>query len=188
MRETATPLQSVDNLVIYDPYFEGAAQSQNAEVGGSGALHPVRSWADVVEGLHAFRYVKFLTFFTHGMPGVMLPPGGANIVGLDFAMIKLDPAFMQKNGRILFMGCNLAEGDTGDLFLDEVGKAFLRSKGGFVGASTAANIMISFRFLPSVSTEAFMEPLSFGRLKVYRYDETGARIAGQVTDRHGWRR
>ncbi len=179
------PLQAVDNLFLYDPYFEGAALEHGAEVGGSSAQHPVRSWTEIVDAMQAFCLVKLLTFLTHGLPGLMLPPGGARIVGLDFAMANAGPTFLQKNARILFLGCNIAEGNGGDLFLDEIGTSLLRGKGGFVGATTVANMMFDFgRF----SSATYMTPLSFGRLKVFRYDESGKRVAGQQTDRHGWKR
>jgi hypothetical protein len=67
--------------------------------------------------------------------------------------------------------------------MDELGMQMFIGKGGIIGASTVKN----FCLLPKsrFCTEMYMKPLSFGRLKVRRYDESGNRIAERVVDRHG---
>ncbi len=49
---------AVDTLYLYDPQFEPAANRFLREVGGSTAIHPVKSWEDVKAAANNYSLVK----------------------------------------------------------------------------------------------------------------------------------
>ena len=177
--------QAVDNLYLYDPEFEPGANRFRSEVGGSTAVQAVRCWADLKTVAQQYTGVRFLVMDTHGVPGAVHRADGSQHQGLDFMLLDAHPGFLQKDARLLFLGCNVGEGEPGDLFLDEVGEYLLRRRGGIVGATTVANV--SFQLGP-FSSEAYMMPLSFGRLKVRRYDAQGRQVGSRTVDRHALQR
>jgi hypothetical protein len=176
---------AVDNLYLYDPQFEAGAKSFLAATGGSSATYAIPSFADLTNALNNFTNVKLVVFDTHGAPGRMWLPDGTNVEGLDFMTINKNTAFLANDARLLFYGCNIAEGRPGDTFLAEVAQNLLRGKGGTVGGTTVSNITFQ---LGSFSSEAYMMPLSFGRLKVKRYSKQGSEVGSLTVDRHGFRR
>jgi len=176
---------AVDNLYLYDPQFEAGAKSFLSSVGGSSTTYAIPSFAALTNALNSFTNVKLVIFDTHGAPGRMWLPDGTNVEGLDFMMINKNAVFLANDARLLFYGCNIAEGKAGDTFLSEVAQNMLYGKGGTVGGTTVSNI--SFQ-IGSFSTEAYMMPLSFGRLKVKRYSKQAAEIGALTIDRHGFRR
>jgi hypothetical protein len=175
--------KAVDNLYLYDPQFERAANRFLREVGGSSATHVVTSWEDIKTVTNTYALVKLLVFDTHGLPGAVHLPNGSRVEGIDFMVLSPHPAFLKKDARILFLGCNIGEGSAGDKFMDEVGMYLLRGKGGIVGATTVANVVFQ---LGPFASESYMVPLSFGRLKVKRYDQSGAQVGSRTVDRHGF--
>lgn len=176
---------AVDNLYLYDPQFEAGAKSFVGDLGGSSASYPIPTVNALENALNKHVAVKFLVFDTHGEPGRITLPDDSKLEGLDFMMLAKNGAFLKRNSRVLFYGCNVGEGKPGDLFLSEVGAYLLRGKGGTVGATTSMNMSFS---LGSFSTETYMVPLSFGRLKVKRYDDKGNEVGSLKVDRHGFRR
>ncbi len=172
----------IDNLYLYDPEFEPAATEFKSEVGANGAVCPVKTWNDVKIAATTYSSVKLLIFNTHGAAGKVDLPDHTGGDAFDFKTLPASPDFLSKEVRILFLGCNIGDGSTGDYFLDEIGRSLLKGKGGIVGATTVANI--SFQLGPFTSQE-YMPPLSFGRLKVKRYDSSGAQIGSRTVDRHG---
>ena len=176
---------AVDNLYLYDPQFEAGAKRFVSEVGGSSATRPVTSAADVGACIRDFTMVKFLVFDTHGSPGKLWFANGRSFEGIDFITFAQNGQFLKKDARVLFLGCNVGEGKEGDTFLSDIGQFLLKGKGGTVGATTVPNV--TFQLGP-FSSEAYMAPLSFGRLKVKRYSETGAEVGSSTVDRHGFAR
>lgn len=175
--------EAVDNLYLYDPQFEAGANKFLSEVGGSSAARAVSCWDDLDAALNAFTLVKFLVFDTHGRPGRVCLANGTKLEGVDFMILKKNPHFLKMGARILFYGCNIGEGKQGDDFMDEIGLYVLRGKGGIVGTSTVSNISLQ---LGPFASETFMDPTSFGaRLKVRRYDLSGALVSSRTTDRYG---
>lgn len=177
--------KAIDNLYLYDPQFEAAANAFVNSVGGTAGSFAIPTINSLETALNSHVGVKFLVFDTHGEPGNMDLSDGTKFEGMDFMMFAKCPTFLKSDSRVLFYGCNLGEGKRGDLFLDEVGKYLLRGKGGTVGATTSVNTSFS---LGSWSTQVFMSPLSFGRLKVKRYDSEGKQIGSRTVDRHGFQR
>lgn len=176
---------AVDNLYLYDPQFEAGAIRFVNEVGGSTATLPVTSSAEIGDRMRDHSGVKYLVFDTHGSPGKIWLPNNTNFEGIDFFIYSKYSQFLAKDARVLFLGCNVGEGPAGDTFLSDVGKFLLKGKGGIVGATTVPNVTFQ---LGRFSTEAFMSPLSFGRLKVKRYSDAGVELGSITTDRHGIRR
>jgi hypothetical protein len=176
---------AVDNLYLYDPQFEPAADKFLREVGGSSASRPIKSWTDVTDVMKSYSLVKLLIFDTHGKPGAVSLPDSSHVDGVDFMLLSANPTFLKSQARILFLGCNIGEGSLGDRFMDEAGRYLLRGKGGIVGATTVPNLVFQ---LGPFASESYMVPLSFGRLKVKRYDASGAQVGSRTVDRHGFRR
>jgi hypothetical protein len=176
---------AVDNLYLYDPQFEAGAMSFVSDMGGSSASFAIPTAEALERALNTHVAVKFLIFDTHGEPGIMDLDDGTKFEGIDFMMVAKNGAFLKRDARVIFYGCNVGEGTPGDRFMQEVGSYLLRGKGGTVGATTVKNFTIHSKTL---STEAYMVPLSFGRLKVKRYNEVGKEIGSQTVDRHGFHR
>lgn len=176
---------AVDNLYLYDPQFEAGAKSFVSEMGGSSTSFPIPTIDALDTALNTHVAVKFLVFDTHGEPGKIDLPDGTKFEGMDFMAFVKNQQFLKRDARVLFYGCNVGEGPAGDTFLQEVGTYLLRGKGGTVGATTSMNMSFS---LGSFSSEAYMVPLSFGRLRVKRYDEKGNEIGSRTVDRHGFLR
>lgn len=177
---------AVDNLYLYDPQFEAGAKKFISELGGSSAMAPITSASDIGDAMKQYALVKFLVFDTHGAPGKIWLPKTKYFEGIDFITLAQNSQFLAKDARVLFLGCNVGEGKAGDIFLSDIGQFLLRGKGGTVGATTVANV--TFQLGKMFSTEAFMMPLSFGRLKVKRYSNDGKEVGSIMVDRHGVRR
>ncbi|SRR5579864_4062084 len=175
----------VDSLYLYDPEFEPGATQFKKEAGSSGAVCPVKTWDDVKTAAGTYSSVKMLIFNTHGFPGKVDLPDHSGGDSFAFRTLGASPGFLNANARVLFLGCNIGEGSTGDYFLDEIGKSLLAGKGGIVGATTVGNMVFQ---LGPFTTETFMIPLSFGRLKVKRYDVSGAQTGSKTVDRWGFKR
>lgn len=178
----------IDNLYLYDPQFKCGADKFTSDESAS-ASAPITSFSDITDAMVQYGGVKQLIFDTHGAPGQIAMSDGATVEGVDFMLNAVPDVFFQREARVLFYGCNIGEGDKGDTFLDEIGKYLLCNKGGYVGASTVKNVTLDFsKFGVQLCTETFMVPLSFGRLKVRRYDAAGNVVGSKVVDRHGFNR
>jgi len=170
----------VENLFLYDPEFEAAARAYLGD--GGGEICPVKSIQDFKDAGNNYTSVKFLMVILHGLPGKLVLASGGQILG--FQGLIENSSFIQREARILFASCLVGAGSEGDKFIDSVGKNFLAGKGGYVGATTSINLIPR---LP-LNIGPFMMPLSFGRLKVKRYDDQGNEVASRTVDRHGIRR
>jgi hypothetical protein len=175
----------IDQLYLYDPEFEPSAKNFKSEVGAAGVIYPVSKWDDVKIAVSMYSSVKLLIFNTHGLPGKVDLPDHSGGDSYSFRTLSTGSNFLTNEARILLMGCEIGNGSTGDYFLDEIGRSLLKGKGGIVGATTVENM--TFQLGP-FSTEEYMVPLSFGRLKVRRYDTSGAQIGSRTVDRRGWKR
>ena len=173
----------VENLFLYDPQFEAAASAYLGDT-GPGEICPVKTIQDFKDAANNYTSVKFLMVIIHGSPGKLRLPSGGLILG--FQGLIENAAFVQREARILFSSCSVGAGNEGDQFMDSVGKNVLAGKGGYVGATTADNLVQAVP-LP-FGLGPFMMPLSFGRLKVKRYDDSGNVVGYRTVDRHGIRR
>lgn len=176
---------AVDNLYLFDPQFEAGADRVLSEWGGSSAKQPIARWADLEKAMGMYCLVKFLILDTHGSPGKFyLPSEAMGFDAQDLGQVKKLPQFLRQDAQVLFLGCNVGEGTEGDQFMDDIGKFFLRGKGGFVGVSTVKVIVGQ---LGSLASESYLELGSFtsGLLKVRRYSASGSRIGARTVDRYG---
>lgn len=178
--------KAVDNLCIYDPEFQSYADKFVGQTGGSSAIRAVGSMDELKSAIDSFTSVKFLEVCLHGTPGMIKFADGSAMVGQYLGVLTHGKLFLAPNARVLFDSCNIGEGETGDKFMDELGERLFKGKGGIIGASTVKNIEL----LPKsrFCTEIYMEPLSFGRLKVRRYNEGGTRAGEKTVDRNGYGR
>ena len=178
--------KAVDNLLIYDPGFQKYADKFVGEMGGSSAVQSVSSTADLKTAINSYTNVRFLEICLHGSPGVIYFADKTAIIEKFFGAMMQNLLFLNKNARILFDNCNIGEGDAGDKFMDAIAEQMLKGKGGIVGATTVKNEIYFYQ--TRFSTDAYMQPLSFGRLKVKKYDENGKLITERLVDRHGIQR
>jgi hypothetical protein len=175
----------VDNLCFYDPEFKSFAENfrkESNKTGGTSTIHEIKTMDDLRDAFNKYSQAKFLEVSLHGSPGMIHFANGGAMVGSYLNNLCVNPSFLQKNARILFDSCSIGEGSQGDSFMDSIGAGILKGKGGTVGATTVTN----WAYLHFGA--AYMEPLSFGRLKVKRYDESGTQISSQTVDRHGIKR
>jgi len=176
--------KAVDNLCIYDPEFDYIAERFVSDVGTNSEKHSVRTMDDLKDALNSYFSVKFLEVCLHGSPGMIYLNDKTAVVGSYINKLVTNANFLQKESRILFDSCSIGAGDPGENFLDSLGSGLLMGKGGIAGATTVDNVVS-----PLFSwTSVYMKPLSFGRLKVYRYDVMGNRIGERTVDRHGLQR
>ena len=172
---------TVDNLCVYDIEFQYLADRFVNELGSNSAVHPVKTMDDLKAALNNYNGVKFLEICLHGTPGMLYLNNQTALVGAYLNTLAVNPLFLQKNARVLFDSCSIGEGTTGDKFMNTLGTGLLKGRGGFIGATTVTNT--AFPLLPW--TGVYMKPLSFGRLKIRKYDTDGNLIGSQTVDRHG---
>jgi hypothetical protein len=176
--------KAVDNLCLYDPEFKYIADRFLAELGSGSAIHEVKTMNDLKTALNSYVGVKFLEICLHGSPGMIYFNDKSAMMGSYLNELAKSNSFLRKNARILFDSCSIGKGESGDKFMDSLGAGVLKGKGGIVGASTADNLTH-----PWFSwTGVYMQPLSFGRLKVKMYDADGNLVSAQQVDRHGIKR
>lgn len=176
--------QWVDNLCIYDPDFKSVGErltEESASANQSSAARPAKSIEDLNLIFSQFVHVKYLEFALHGLPGLLFT-GNTGITGAGVVQQCHNPHLMANNGRILFHSCEIGKGEAGDKFMEAIAAGLLNGKGGTVGATTVANVVV----LPTGGS--FMKPLSFGRLKVRQFDSSGAQSGAMDVDRHGFKR
>lgn len=173
--------KAVDNLCLYDPEFKYIADRFLREVGGSSDIFEVKTMADLTTALNSYKLVKFLEIVLHGSSGTIYM-GKMVMSGSYIAKLaETNPNLLQKNARILFDSCSIGKGDFGDKFMIELGAKLLKNKGGIIGASTVDN----WTFPMFGWTGVYMGPLSFGRLKVKKFDIDGKPDGAVQVDRHG---
>lgn len=166
-------LRSVDNLLFYDSDFEIYAEGFRKDHPGA-KTHLLTNTTDIIEAVKGYSNVKYLELALHGSPGTIYFKSKGQMAGRYFGTIAKAANMLAPNARVLFLGCNIAEGDEGDRFLAEVGKNMFTGTGGIAGGTTVTNAV--FR-----GGASRMNPLWFfgAKLKVRRFDINGAMIAGQ---------
>jgi hypothetical protein len=172
----------VDNLVIYDPQFSSSADAFVSDTACGGVVSDsvsVSTMDEMKSAFDKFSQVGFVEFLIHGTPGMFHFANGCAMVGHYLNTLCTNLQFLRKDARILFDNCSIGDGNSGDAFLDSIGSGLLKGKGGTVGATTVTNWTFKY------SSKVFMKPLSFGRLKVRRYDASGNLVGSQTVDRHG---
>jgi hypothetical protein len=177
--------KAVDNLFLYSPVFKDDVERFLRDSGGSSDVYEINTKDDLKTVVNSYRMVKFLEIDTHGSPGAIQLGNKSVIDPLFIAdLAATNPNFLQKNARILFDGCNVGEGERGDKLMDELGAKLLKGKGGIIGATTVSNISVPLLWWTGI----YMEPFSFGRLKVKKYDINGKPEGSMQVDRHGVQR
>jgi len=177
---------AVDNLCFYDPEFAAYADKFAGEMGGSSAVQAVGSHQELVAAIGSYTGVKFLEVCLHGTPGMIYFADQGTMIWQHFGTLTQNTAFLQKNARVLFDSCNIAGSEPAQKSMDELGRRMLAGKGGIIGATTVQNGV----YFPKsrFATDVYMEPLSFGRLIVRKYDENGEQVSRRIVDRHGIKR
>ena len=166
--------KAIDNLLFYDPDFDNYAEAFRKEHPSDGIAHAVSNTTDLIEAVKGYRNVKVLELVLHGSPGSIYFKSKGQMVASYFGTIARAANMLAPNARVLFLGCNIAEGTEGDKFLTDVGKNMFTGFGGIAGGTTVTNVV----FKGGVTR---MNPLMFfgAKLKVRRFDTTGKMTAGQ---------
>ena len=166
--------KAIDNLLFYDPDFANYAETFRKEHPSDGIAHPVSNTNDLIEAVKSYTNVKNLELVLHGSPGNLYFKSKGQMVASYFGTIARAANMLAPNARVLFLGCNIAEGAEGDKFLTEVGKNMFTGLGGIAGGTTVANVVFK-------GGATRMNPLWFfgAQLKVRRFDMTGKMSAGQ---------
>lgn len=165
---------AIDNVLFYDPDFENYADGFRKEYGAKGIAHSVRTTYDLIEAVKGYSLVRNVEIVLHGSPGTLSFKSGGEMAGSYFGTIARGGNLLTPNAKVLFLGCNIAEGEPGDKFLAEVGKNLFRGIGGITGGTTVANVVFRGGYTR-------MNPLRFfdAKLKVRQFDTTGKMTAGQ---------
>ena len=77
--------------------------------------------------------MKYLELALHGSPGSIYFKSKGQMVASYFGTISKAANMLAPNARVLFLGCNIAEGAEGDKFLAEVGHKMFIGTGGIAG-------------------------------------------------------
>jgi len=164
--------QAIENLLFYDPQFESYADGFREQNPFSGIAHAVTSPNELIEAVKGYAMVKSVELVLHGSPGTIWFKGGGVMTASYFGTIASAANMLAMDARVLFLGCNIAEGAVGDKFLTDVGKNMFTGTGGTAGGTTVANLAFN---------GGKMNPLWFfgAKLKVRRFDIAGKLIAGQ---------
>lgn len=165
--------QAIENLLFYDPDFENYAEAFRDEYPFSGLTRAVSNPNQLIDAVKEYALVRNVELLFHGSPGTIHFKSGL-MSGSYFGTIARSANMLAAGARVLFLGCNIAEGTEGDKFLAEVGKNMFTATGGIVGGTTVANVL----FKGGITR---MNPLMFfgAKLKVRRFDAAGKMIAGQ---------
>ena len=85
---------------------------------------------------------------------------------------------LRNEARVLFLSCDIAKGDEGDVFMNKLAQTMLVGKGGIIGASTVSNWVL-FPRTPFASGAHLGRG---GTLKVRRYDKNGNQIGERLAN------
>jgi hypothetical protein len=135
----------VNEVMIYDradslSSDEAASFRDSHQTGGwTVGIEGIRSADELSDALDKFINVDQISFCTHGFPGGVAFPGGY-LTTSNLKTVVVSKTLFNRNGRLLFMGCETGRGPSGETFLIEAGKHFFAGKGGIVGGSTIYNL------------------------------------------------
>jgi hypothetical protein len=133
-----------EELMIYandDPDFAALAKDFVEEKPGKNVAESAYSARDFSLILLRYCNLTQINIYTHGSAGYLhLPGGGVNASNVA-CLAPPHPRVFRTAGRVLFVGCNVAEGQKGRDFLVAVGQVLLKGRGGIVGGTTSKNII-----------------------------------------------
>jgi hypothetical protein len=164
--------KAIENLLFYDPDFENYAWTFREDHPSNGIARSVSNPSELIEAVKEYALVRNVELVLHGSPGTIYFKSGL-MTASYFGTIARTANMLSSDARVLFLGCNVAEGAAGDKFLLDVGKNMFAGSGGIVGGTTVTNVV--FR-----GGATRMNPLLFfgAKLKVRRFDANGKMIAG----------
>src|SRR5690606_31577634 len=159
--------KAIENLLLYDPDFETYARGFREEYPVNGLTHAVTTPNELIDAVSRYTMAKNIELVLHGTPGRIWFNKGGLMVASYFGQIARAAHILAMDSRVLFLGCSIADGEPGDKFLSEVGKAMFIGTGGTVGGTTVTNF--------AAFNGGKMNPLRFfdAKLKVRRFDTSG---------------
>ena len=164
--------KAIEHLLFYDPDFPSYAAGFLEEHRLNGIAHAVSTPDELINAVKGYAMVKNVELVLHGSAGSIWFNKGGLMVASHFGTVTRAANMLSQDARVLFLGCNIAEGVAGDKFLSDVGKNMFTGIGGTVGGSTVMNL---------AHNGGKMNPFMFfnAKLKVRRFDADGKMIAGQ---------
>ena len=165
-----------EQLMIYakdDPDFAANAESFKAENPAGNMAEVAYSARDFPLILNRYTNLKQINFYTHGNVGYAYLAGGSLTKGNVSLLTPPHGGLFQGPGRVLFVGCNIGEGDDGRAFMIAAGQALLKGRGGIIGATTSFNTSIRWGLID------IYKPL-WGKLRLIQLDGGGQVIAEKL--------
>jgi hypothetical protein len=165
-----------EQLMIYakdDPDFAKNAESFKAENPAGNMAESAYSVRDFSLILNRYNNLKQINFYTHGNVGYAYLGGGSLSKTNVSLLTPPHTALFQGAGRVLFVGCNIGEGEVGRAFLVAAGQTLLKGHGGIIGATTSFNMSARWGLLD------IYKPL-WGKLRLIQLDSSGQVIAEKL--------
>jgi hypothetical protein len=131
----------VSELMIYDANDklsrdEATEFVEGNSVGGwTVASEGIEGVGDMGRALRTCCHVRQLTICSHGFPGGAWFPKGS-LTTLSLRQVSIPGDLFEREGRLLFMGCETARTPDGRDFLIAAGRHFFAGRGGIVGGAT----------------------------------------------------
>ena len=173
--------RAMEYLCVYDPQFKNYGETFLAEYGSNAAAEPIGNTTDLISVLQTYAMVRYFEICLHGSPGMLWFSSGGTMVASYLGTVTNSANVLCRDARVLFLGCNVAEGTDGDKFLTDVGKTMFKGVGGTVGGSTVMNVLV-FGRQPKMFPFGKHTP----RLKVRRFDTNGDPIGSRDVDQFGY--
>jgi len=167
---------SVDELMIYakdESAFTTLAEKFEKEDPHNHKAEQVSSASDISVILDRYTDLKQINFYTHGNVGYVHLAGGGVTKSTVSLLAAPHPGLFAGPGRVLFTGCNVAEGPGGRDFLIAAGQALLKGHGGCVGGTTSANVFGRWGLFDARMPK-------WGELRVIELDAGGTVVAEKL--------
>lgn len=158
-----------DELMIYakdESAFASLAKDFEDEKPGFNKSEGAKSCWDFRNILNRYSNLKQIDIYTHGAPAYVHLDGGGVEISNIARLEAPHPGLFLGEGRILFTGCNVGEGQKGRDFLVAAGAALLAGHGGIVGGTTSKNLFGRWGLFD-------MRMPRWGELRLIKLDRTG---------------
>jgi hypothetical protein len=178
----------VSELMVYDPNdtksrWEASEFVEDNSVGAwTVASEPVEGVTDFGRALRGYCHLSQLTISSHGFPGGAWFSKGGHLTTETLRQVSVPPDLYEKEGRLLFLGCETARTPVGRKFLIAAGQHFFGGKGGVVGGATIQTLGYPSGTVLGIMgwTNESHLPKNIGRLVVLKLDGGGDVVAERI--------
>ena len=178
----------VSELMVYDPLDRMSRDEANEFVEDNSvgawtvASEPVEGVSDFGRALRGYCHLSQLTISSHGFPGGAWFSKGGHLTTETLRQVSVPQDLYEKEGRLLFLGCETARTPVGRKFLIAAGQHFFGGKGGIVGGATIQTLGYSSGTVLGMigcTNESWL-PKNIGRLVLLKLDGDGNVVAEKV--------